>query len=99
MGESGKNVTPPEIGEGKRMLINNLCDKALMDVIDLLGISSVIGVGKFAETRANKIKKKFNLKISVHSLLHPSPASPAANKGWSDIAEETLRNINILEFL
>ena len=99
MGESGKNVTPPEIGEGKRMLINNLCDKALVDVIDLLGISSVIGVGKFAETRANRIKKKFNLKISVHSLLHPSPASPAANKGWSDIAEETLRNINILEFL
>ena len=85
--------------EEKRTMINNLCDKALVDVIDLLGISNVIGVGKFAETRANKIKKKYNLNISVYSLLHPSPASPAANKGWSDIAEVTLRNINILEFM
>jgi len=99
MTETGKNITPPQIGADKRALINNLCDNALVDVIKLLGVSSVIGVGKFAEKRANEIKKKFNLDISVFFLLHPSPASPAANKGWSDIAEVSLRQMNILGFL
>eukprot|EP00091_Calanus_sinicus_P008165 TRINITY_DN19856_c0_g1_i1.p1 TRINITY_DN19856_c0_g1~~TRINITY_DN19856_c0_g1_i1.p1 ORF type:complete len:101 (-),score=10.43 TRINITY_DN19856_c0_g1_i1:13-315(-) len=78
MAESGKNITPPQIEAEKRNLINSFCDKALVDVIRLLGVSHIIGVGKFAEARANLIKKKFNLHISVSFLLHPSPASPAA---------------------
>lgn len=99
LAESGKNITPPQIRAEKRNLINSFCDKALLDVIQLLGVSSVIGVGKFAEARANLVKKRFNLDISVYFLLHPSPASPAANKGWSDIAEVSLKNMNILDFL
>ena len=99
MTETGKNITPPEIKGETKIMINNFCDKALVDVIRLLGVSTVVGIGKFAEARANAIKKKFNLDITVFFLMHPSPANPAANKGWSAIAETSLKNMNILDFL
>lgn len=99
MSETGKNITPPEFKAETKIMINNLCDKALADVIRLLRVTHVVGIGKFAEARANFIKKKFNMDISVFFLMHPSPANPAANKGWSDIAEKSLKNMNILDFL
>jgi len=99
MTESGKNLTPPELPKRTKSEITSVCDETLKNIIELLGVTTVIGVGKFAEARALAMKKQYNLNISVFFLLHPSPASPAANKGWPDIAESSLQNMNLLEFL
>jgi len=41
----------------------------------------VIGIGKFARERAEKALAGTD--IAVLEILHPSPASPAANRGWA----------------
>ena len=33
----------------------------------------------------------------VSSILHPSPASPAANKGWSGVVRRQLHDLGLLE--
>ena len=53
----------------------------------------MIGVGVFAEERAkNALKEITSLKFG--RILHPSPASPAANKGWG---EKALAQLNAME--
>lgn len=49
---SGKNVTPPTLQRAEREALEGACDRALAEVIDLLEVEWVIGVGKYAEKRA-----------------------------------------------
>jgi single-strand selective monofunctional uracil DNA glycosylase len=44
----------------------------------------VIGVGAWAEQRAAAALG--GLPVRIGRVLHPSPASPAANRGWSEAA-------------
>ncbi len=53
----------------------------------------VLGVGKFAEKRATTGLAGGCLRIS--SILHPSPASPAANRGWAPQVEAQLAALGI----
>ena len=34
--------------------------------------------------------------MKVAQILHPSPASPAANRGWSDAVDRTLAQLGVL---
>ena len=56
-----------------------------MDVIEPV---RVIGVGVFAEQRARAALADTGLPIG--RILHPSPASPVANRGWAEQAEKQL---------
>jgi single-strand selective monofunctional uracil DNA glycosylase len=49
----------------------------------------VIGVGAFAEGRARAALAEQGIRIG--QILHPSPASPLANKGWAQQADKQLR--------
>jgi single-strand selective monofunctional uracil DNA glycosylase len=53
----------------------------------------VVGVGRFAEQRAQSALK--GVDVLVGRILHPSPASPAANRGWEERAETDLTNLGI----
>jgi single-strand selective monofunctional uracil DNA glycosylase len=57
----------------------------------------VIGIGKFAEDRARAALEKTG--IGVGGMLHPSPASPAANRGWQAQAEKQLSGLGVLDAL
>jgi single-strand selective monofunctional uracil DNA glycosylase len=48
----------------------------------------VIGVGGFAEKRATEALT--GMDVSIGKVLHPSPASPAANRGWAEAATRQL---------
>jgi single-strand selective monofunctional uracil DNA glycosylase len=48
----------------------------------------VVGVGAFAARRAEAALA--DLDVRVGQVLHPSPASPAANRGWAEAAEAQL---------
>ena len=43
-----------------------------------------MGVGKFAEKCLKRVKSRTSHLQEVGSILHPSPASPAANRGWAE---------------
>ncbi len=93
MEESGRNFTPDALPAHERELLFMACDKALRDFVKILRPRFVVGVGAFAKKRAEIALAGFDVKIG--SVLHPSPASPKANKGWAKIAEQELMGLGI----
>jgi single-strand selective monofunctional uracil DNA glycosylase len=92
MEESGKNRTPDKLPAAERDAIYRLCDAALAEVVGELRPGRVIGIGAFAQTRA---RKALGEAVDVGRILHPSPASPVANRGWAEQAERQLEELGI----
>jgi single-strand selective monofunctional uracil DNA glycosylase len=90
---SGANVTPDKLSAAERAPLEALCDGALADVVDHLRPRLVIGIGGFAMGRARIALGSRPVRIG--SMLHPSPASPAANRGWAAAAERDLAALGI----
>ena len=80
---------------GDKKKVYELCDKALYRILSLLQGTEIIAVGRVVNERLIKVRQKVSLDINIHFLMHPSPANPAANKGWSEIAEKSLSELNI----
>ena len=77
-GPRGTNVTPNNVsGPAVRDLLER-CDQHLMEVVMALGAEQIIGIGKYAEKRANLALGEMG--IRVRTCWHPSPASPLANR-------------------
>ena len=102
MAESGRNVTPDKLPAAEREPLFKLCDDYLVGTIEALQPRFVIGVGKFAQNRiqtalAASVHPATNAggELTVGSILHPSPASPAANRGWAPIARQQLVELGI----
>ena len=93
MEESSKNRTPDKLPPNERSSLFQLCDEALRNVVQTLGVSRVIGIGKFAEKRA--LAALDDESLTIGSILHPSPASPKANRGWAAQAEQELSDLGI----
>ena len=60
---------------------------------EMVSTKIIIGVGKFAEGGALAALGKTNRAIGT--ILHPSPASPAANRGWQAQVEKQLHQQGI----
>jgi hypothetical protein len=84
--ESGRNRTPDKLPVDERGPLFDACDDALRAVVDRLQPRLVVGVGAFARARAEQALEGRNVRIET--VLHPSPASPAANLGWATCASE-----------
>jgi single-strand selective monofunctional uracil DNA glycosylase len=93
MEEGGRNRIPEKLPRAERDPIFTACDAALRATIEHLQPKLVLGVGKFAEKRAAGVLKGLDLQVA--SILHPSPASPAANRGWAPQAEAQLRALGV----
>jgi single-strand selective monofunctional uracil DNA glycosylase len=89
MDESGRNRTPDKLRADERLPLFDACDDALRDIVDTLRPDIVIGVGAFAEGRARLALNGFGGTIAA--MLHPSPASPLANRGWPEQADAALK--------
>jgi len=87
--DSGANLTPDKLAPAERKKLYAVCDGALSQVADALAPKRVIGIGKFAEGRAREALAGRD--IGIGTVLHPSPASPLANRGWAEQAERQLR--------
>lgn len=92
MEESGKNRTPDKLAAGERSALQAVCDRHLKRVVELLTPEWVIGVGGWAELRA---RAALGERVKVGRILHPSPASPAANRGWAEAAAAELKALGI----
>lgn len=93
MEASGKNRTPDKLPAAEIDELYAICDQHLRDLVKLMQPEWIIGVGAFAEKRAKEALKGIDLKFG--RILHPSPASPAANRGWAEQAEKQLKKIGI----
>ena len=88
MTESGANLTPDKLPRAEQTALGEACDSALRAIVGVLEPSMVIGVGAFASERAAEALGDAAPRIAT--VLHPSPASPAANRGWDDAARRQL---------
>jgi single-strand selective monofunctional uracil DNA glycosylase len=86
---SGRNRTPDKLPAVERAPLEHACDRALRAVIERLRPHLVLGVGRFAESRARAALT--GLDVRVGCMPHPSPASPAANRDWAGQAVRALR--------
>jgi single-strand selective monofunctional uracil DNA glycosylase len=81
METTGCNRTPNKLPAFERTPLLAACDYHLREVIGALEPEWLIGVGDFAFRRAEEVFSNSLPKIG--RILHPSPASPAANDNWA----------------
>lgn len=93
MEPSGRNRTPDKLSPRERERLFAVCDQALQRAVELLRPTHVIGVGAFAEGRARAALA--GSPVPIGTILHPSPASPAANRDWAAQAERQLAGLGI----
>ena len=93
MNETGRNITPDKLPRAERDPLFAACDEALAAVIAYLRPATVVGIGGFASRRAAPLARAAGAKSGT--APHPSPASPAANRGWPAIFEAALRDLGI----
>lgn len=91
MEEGGRNRTPDKLPAQERLALYAACDRALARVTAHLRPRLVVGIGKFAEERARAALSG----VAVGTILHPSPASPSANRGWARQAERQLAALGL----
>jgi len=87
LGETGANVTPDKLPKHVRASIEAACDEHLRRIVAVTKARWVIGVGAYAHQKA---QQACGDAVQHGSILHPSPASPAANKGWPLLAQQAL---------
>jgi single-strand selective monofunctional uracil DNA glycosylase len=139
--ESGRNFTPDKLPAATQADLFAACDAHLLRVVEILEPEWLIGVGGFAQKRAEAVaalvntgpdlkmrhqKSQFKVrphpsplpqgegekssavdqiealsnatpyKVKVGTILHPSPASPAANRGdWGKTATRQLIELGV----
>lgn len=91
--EEGRNLTPDKLPTKIRKELHAVCDEALIATVEALQPKFVIGVGGYAESRNRAALPEG--KYVLGGVLHPSPASPAANRGWAEQAEKQLRKLGV----
>lgn len=95
LGETGKNITPDKLPASMQRQIEQACDAHLLAVLNLLRPEVAVGVGAYARKQIERVlATEAGADLSraprVAQVLHPSPASPAANRGWAAQAERQL---------
>jgi single-strand selective monofunctional uracil DNA glycosylase len=90
MSETGANVTPDKLSVAEFAPLETACDLHLAELLKLLSPEWAVGVGAFAEARLQRIWNQAGGSFKVGKVLHPSPASPAANRGWAEAATKQL---------
>ncbi|MBC8126508.1 MAG: single-stranded DNA-binding protein [Gloeobacteraceae cyanobacterium ES-bin-144] len=95
MSATGANLTPDKLPSHEMTPVEQACLRHLSEVIAFLKPEFLIGVGGFAEERMRRAADVCGSKAKIGRVLHPSPASPAANRGWSAAASRQLTEMGI----
>lgn len=97
MGETGRNITPNHLPKAEMAPVEAACQKHLATLIEALQPEWLIGVGVYAEKKLTETVKIHLPRQTFHigKILHPSPASPIANRGWEPQAEKQLIELGV----
>ncbi|HVJ65164.1 MAG TPA: uracil-DNA glycosylase family protein [Bdellovibrionota bacterium] len=92
MAASGANLTPDKIKVATRHRLETLCDEYLQSCLEFLQPQQTVGVGAFAHDKLLRMQgRSDSMEFGVTKIIHPSPASPAANHGWAQKVRQSLR--------
>jgi single-strand selective monofunctional uracil DNA glycosylase len=91
---AGRNITPDRLPASKAAALFTACDWHLRRVVEILQPRWLIGVGDFAEDQAQALFADASAP-KIGRILHPSPASPAANSDWAGKATAQLRTLGV----
>jgi single-strand selective monofunctional uracil DNA glycosylase len=97
----GRNFTPDKLPAPAMKALQAACDQHLRLALGALQPEWAIGIGAYAMKRIEQalahpdapglIKRL----PKVAQILHPSPASPAANRGWTVAVEKQLAQLQV----
>lgn len=90
---TGRNRTPDKLPASEQQPLFAACDQHLLAAIEALAPQWVIGIGNFAVKRAEHVLGDRSIKFGC--ILHPSPASPAANRDWAAVATRQLQDLGV----
>ena len=90
---SGRNRTPDKLPRREREALFAACDEHLRAVVRALQPQWLIAVGDFALKRATQLFPGGAPHLG--KILHPSPASPAANRDWAGVAARQLEGLGV----
>ena len=98
---SGRNLTPDRLLAPLQRKLYAACDLHLARALAALAPSWVIGIGDFAAKRVRSVLESPLVDPAIAGsvrcgrILHPSPASPIANRGWAQAAERELAALGV----
>ena len=92
-GPTARNRVPEKLPKSEKEPLFEACDRALVATLEALKPKMAVGVGTFAKKCLQRVAPDG---LEVGMVLHPSPASPAANRGWKEQAEKQLGSLGVL---
>ncbi|MCB1086364.1 MAG: single-stranded DNA-binding protein [Verrucomicrobiae bacterium] len=98
MEAGGKNRTPDKLPSSEMAPVTDACDRYLGRFLELLEPEFAVGVGGFAEQCLARVIERLapgKTRPKLGRILHPSPASPAANRDWPGAATRDLQKLGI----
>jgi len=95
LGDTGRNLTPDKLPAREANPLQKVCDEHLRAAVQAARPAWVVGIGAFAAQRAREALA--GLPVQIGQALHPSPASPAANRDWAGVFTRQLTALGIWE--
>ncbi|MCH1461770.1 MAG: hypothetical protein L7U25_05370, partial [Candidatus Poseidonia sp.] len=106
LGERGQNITPDKLPKALIEPVLEACDDHLREVVNIMGINRIVGIGAYAEKRARRAfgagksgpgETADGRQIEITTCWHPSPASPLANRNdgadWRENVTKVLKEM------
>lgn len=97
MEASGRNRTPDKLPAAERRPLDDLCDRHLVRALEIMKPQFVVAVGAYAETCLRRALPATQGDAQLSRILHPSPASPAANRDWAGTVTDQLISAGVWE--
>lgn len=94
MKDTGANLTPDKLPRDSMEPVEKACLKHLARIVEILKPDQLIGVGAFAEKQLAVVRRD---EQQLGKILHPSPASPAANRDFAGTATRQLKELGIIK--
>ena len=97
MDDGARNITPDKLLATERKELDTLCDVHLRQSLLLLKPEFAVGIGAYAQDCLKRVCANHTKlqSVTVCKILHPSPASPAANRGWADQVTKQLEEAGV----
>lgn len=92
MKDTGANLTPDKLPKDCMGPVDEACIAHLEKVISTLEPTHLVGVGAFAEKQLSLASDGSH---QLGKILHPSPASPAANRDFAGTATRQLKKLGL----
>lgn len=90
---SGRNRTPDKLPRTEQEVLHSACDAHLRSGVGALEPEWVVGIGDFAAGRIARVFSGATFKVG--KILHPSPASPLANRDWAGTVTRQLQALGV----